>query len=107
MRKEFDYLYLEKSKVVNGVEHFEVIKIRVFNNDRWEAELKARRFAKDNKLGRIAGGCFNSECLPYDFKEHYKVWECPEDYKPAKENKHDKFIANLIEAETNAEFVIL
>lgn len=107
-KKIFDYLYLDKTKKVNGEEHYELIKIRIFDDDRFEAELKARRFAKDNKLGKLAGGCFTSECsMPSDFKTNYKVWNCPEDYKPARQSKRDKFIANLIEAETNAEYIML
>lgn len=100
-KKIYNYLYLSKNKIVNHREHFEVIKIRVFEEDNFTAELKARRFAKDNKLGTLAGGVWDSECsFPWDFKKCYKVWECPEDYKPARISKHDKFIINLIEEES-------
>lgn len=103
---KYDYLYLDKDKEINGVEKFEAIRIRVYDDDRWEAELKGRRFAKDNKLGKLAGGCFSDNCLPSNFKRDYKIYYCPFDYKPAKENKHDKFIADLIEYEENMEYVI-
>ena len=103
---KYDFLYLDKDKEINGVEKFEVIRVRVYDNDRWEAGLKARRFAKDNKLGKLAGGCFPNDYLPCDFKKNYKVYYCPFNYKPAKENKHDKFITDLIEYEENMEYII-
>ncbi len=106
MKTKYDYLYLNKEKIVNGIEKFEVIRVKIINDDRFEAELKARRYAKDNKLGKLAGGCFDSSCLPCDFRDNYKVYCCPANYKPAKESKHDKFIADLIEAEENMEFTI-
>ena len=109
MRKtktKFDYLYLNKTKFIKGIERFSVIRVKVEDDDRWIAELKARRFTKDNQLGKLAGGCFLDNCKPYDFKKNYKVYRCPFNYKPAKETKHDKFIVALIEAESNMEFII-
>ena len=106
MKNKFDYLYLKKSKIRGGQEYYNVIKVFVLNDDRWTAELKGRRFAKNNKLGKLAGGCFSDDCKPYDFKKHYKIFNCPKNYKPARENKHDKFIVNLIEYERNIEFEI-
>ena len=93
-------------KKVECDEHFEVIEVKVFNDDRWTAELKARRFAKNNKLGKLAGGCFLNSCKPYNFKSNYKVYKCPDNYKLARENKRDKFIANLIKEEEKMEYVI-
>jgi len=106
-KKIFDYLYLDKTKIVEGSEHYEIIKIEIIDGDRWTAELKARRFTKNNKLGKLAGGCFTSECEPYNLKANYKVYKCPRDYKPARENKQDKFIADLIKYESNMKFTIL
>ena len=103
----FAYLYLDKSKVVNHSTHFEVIKVKVFDGDHFEAELKARRFCEDNKLGKLAGGSFPQTYTPYDFKTNYKVWICPDDYKPARISKQDKFIINLIEEESKADFFLI
>jgi hypothetical protein len=102
---KYDYLYLDNTKIVEDQEHYEVIRVKILDNDRWTAELKARRFAKNNKLGKLAGGCFTDK--PYNFKSNYKIYICPDDYKPVKESKHDKFIADLIEYDNNLEFVIL
>lgn len=102
----YDYIYLDKTRTIEGQEHYEVIRVKILNDDRWTAELKARRFAKNNKLGKLAGGCFTDSCKPYNFKSNYKVYNCPVDYKPAKESKHDKFIADLIETESNTGYVL-
>jgi len=107
MKKTFyNYLYLKSSKMIKGEEYFGVIKVKVFNNDRFTAELKARTYAKKHKLGELAGGCFTENYLPHDFKTNYTVYNCPDNTKISKLTKKDKYIIGLIEYESNMKYII-
>ncbi len=70
-----DYLYAEhedgKKYIVFEVE---IVKTR------WEAEQQARTIAIKRGL-ELAGGCFTSDCKPYDFKDNYIVIKVPKNTK--------------------------
>ncbi len=65
------YFYDNKVEVVNQVKKFIVYEIEAKNNI-GIAERKAETIAKQLK-GKLAGGWFTENAIPYNFKEDYKI----------------------------------
>lgn len=108
-QNQYAYFYTDNSTTENSQEHYEVIKVKVFNNDIDEAERKARTINDKLKNGKMPGGYSigQGNKLPFSIPERYDVIDCPDNTKIQPYNNHDKFIINLIEAESNANYIIV
>jgi hypothetical protein len=115
MKTGIEYLYSGKPEtlVKKGDRQFTrytVFRVNVFNNDRDEAERKARTINDKMGFEKMPGGCFLEKTNfkeTKDFLEEYEVIPVPDKTKIQPYNDHDKFIIGLIEAENNMEYVIL
>ena len=101
-----DYNYSDKVKVIKGQEHYIVYEVEIVKGNRDEAERRCRTVAS-RRHDKLAGGCFTSKQLPYNFKTNYKVIKVPLSTKIQPYTKKDKYIIGLIEAEANMDYKIL
>jgi len=99
------YFYDDEVKVVKGREKYIVYGIE-HKGDIDVAERKVKTVTQ--RLGRkLAGGLFNGDCLPYNFKQDYLVVNVPYSTRTRPYDKHDKFIMGIIEAESSLEYEII
>jgi hypothetical protein len=108
-KEKFAYFYTDQTKKVKSetsgliTEHYEVIRVKVFNNSVDEAERKARTI--NDKLGRgpMPGGYSIGEGdkIPFGMPERYTVINCPDKTKIQPYSDKDKAIIALIESETH------
>jgi hypothetical protein len=97
------YYFYEKNESNNN---FVVYEVNSFNGNVDKADRKARTIAiKRNK--KLAGGYFVETCKPYDFKTNYKIIKVKDNTKIDPYNAKDLFIIDLIEKESNMEYVLI
>ena len=101
-----DYNYSDKVKLIKGQEHYTVYEVEIVKGNRDEAERRCRTVVSQ-RHDKLAGGCFTSKCLPYNFKTNYKVVKVPLSTKIQPYTKKDLAIIGLIEAESNMDYRIL
>lgn len=92
------YFYDTETKIVNHTEKFIVYEIDHKGNIDI-AERKVKTVTQKLKR-KLAGGYFNENCKPYDFKRNYTVINVPYSTKTRGYDKRDKFIIGLIESES-------
>jgi len=106
MKTKKYYFYEDQSEDKNTFTVYEVNSFNGFNGNIDEANRKARTLAiKRNK--KLAGGYFVEDCKPYDFKTNYKIIRVPNNTKTDPYNAKDLFIIDLIEKESNMEYVLI
>jgi len=104
MKTEKYYFYEEQPE--NKKQKFTVYEVNSFNGNIDEADRKARTLAiKRNK--KLAGGSFTENCLPYDFNQNYEIVKVPNNTKIDPYNAKDLFIIDLIEKESNMEYILI
>ena len=109
-KREYAYFYTDKTelKKMPGsdfmAEFYEVIKVRVFNNNVDEADRKARTINAKLGRGKMPGGYSRGDGnkLPFSMADRYTVINCPDNTKIQPYNDHDKFIMDLIDRESGA-----
>jgi hypothetical protein len=92
------YFYDNEVKIVKGEKKFIVYEIE-HKGDLDIAERKVKTITQKLKR-QLAGGLFNENCLPYNFKKDYTVINIPYSTRIRVYDKKDKFIIALIEAES-------
>ena len=99
------YFYDNESKKIRGQEKFIVYGIS-HRGDIDIAERKVKTITQRLKR-KLAGGFFDENCKPYDFKKNYTTIEIPYSTRTRPYDKKDKFIIGLIKQESNMNYTIL
>jgi len=99
------YFY-SKTKQDSAKNKYTVYEVEATGGNLDVAERRCRTIAKQQK-DSLAGGYFSGNCLPYNFKEDYTIIKVPLKTRVSPYDKHDRFIIDLIESESNAQYQIL
>ena len=99
------YFYSNKDKLIKGENHYRVYEVEAVGGNIDEADRRVKTLATQRR-DKLAGGYFAENCLPYNFKTHYKVIKVPLKTRVSPYTKKDKFIISLIEAENNMDYQI-
>ena len=91
------YFYDKEVKIVKGTKKFIVYGIEHKGNIDI-AERKVKTITQKIKR-KLAGGYFNENSIPYNFKKDYIIVHVPYSTRTRAYDKKDKFIIGIIEAE--------